>query len=217
MRRFQLVAIAIAAALVLAVPAGAAPRTGHGTLHSPHGSYRGHSGGEWTAQWWAAALSIPASGDNPVLSGACVLHGKVAIAFGGDCTVPPGTSIFSMLFSTECSNREPAPFHAENAAEAEACGRANAGAVEQLNIRIDGGPWLHLLDDAFGVVIPWTTVPWPEDNIYGLPGGGEISFGGFGYVALIRPLPPGTHTIDQDFIGEGAPPPNTITITVARH
>ena len=41
MRRFQLLAIAIAAALVLAAPAGAAPRTGHGILHSPHGSYPG--------------------------------------------------------------------------------------------------------------------------------------------------------------------------------
>ena len=214
MHRSHALAVAVIASLALAAPAVAAPRTGHGMLHSPNGSYRGHSAGYWTAQWWGAALSTPAGEDNPLFSGGCILRGKIAIAYGSDCTVPPGTSIFNMLFSTECSNREPEPFHAENAAEAEACGRANAGSVTQLDMRIDGGPWLHLLDDAFGAVMPWTTVPWPEDNIFGLPGGGEISFGGYGYVVLIRPLSRGTHTIDQDFVGEGAPPPNTMTITV---
>jgi hypothetical protein len=119
-----------------------------------------------------------------------------------------------MLFSTECSNREPEPFHADDAAEAEACGRANVGVVDALDVRIDGGPWLHLLDDRFAAVIPWTTVPWPEDNIYGLPGGGEISFGGYGYAAMIRPLSRGTHTLEQSFEGEGAPPPSSNTITV---
>jgi hypothetical protein len=215
-RRSHLVAVTTAALATLAVAAGAAaaPRTGHGILHSPHGSYRGHSAGYWTSQWWAGALSTPAGEDNPAFSGGCVLRGKVALSYGGDCTVPPGTSIFLMLFSTECSNREPDPFHAESAAEAEACGRANVGTVERLDIRVDGGPWLHLLDDAYATAMPWTTVPWPEDNIFGLPGGGEISFGGYGYVALLRPLSRGTHTIEQDFAGEGAPPPNTITITV---
>ena len=216
MRRAQLSVIVatIVAAAALAPPAAAAPPTGHGILHSPNGSYRGHSAGELIADWWTGALSIPAGDENPAMTGGCVLEGKIAIYYSGDCAVPPGTSVFLMLFSTECSNREPEPFHADDAAEAEACGRANVGVVEALDIRIDGGPWLHLLDDRFAAVIPWTTVPWPEDNIYGLPGGGEISFGGYGYAAMIRPLSRGTHTLEQRFEGEGAPPPSSNTITV---
>jgi hypothetical protein len=54
----------------------------------------------------------------------------------------------------------------------------------------------------------------PEDNVYGLPGGGEISFGGYGYGALIRPLSRGTHTLEQRFEGDGAPPPSSNLITV---
>ena len=212
----EVAAIAVIALGVFASPASSAPPTGHGVLHSPNGSYRGHSAGYWLAQWWAAVLSAPADESNPAISGGCVLKGKVALHYGGDCTLPPGTAIFEMLFSTECSNREPDPFHAESAQEAEACGRANAGVATALDLRVDGGRTLHLLDDDFSAVMPWTTVDWPQDNIYGLPGGGKISFGGFGYVALSNPLSRGTHTIDFTPKGEGAPPPTHSVITIGR-
>jgi hypothetical protein len=119
-----------------------------------------------------------------------------------------------MLFSTECGDREPEPYHAENAAEAEACGRANAGVAAALDLRVDDGPWLDLLDDDFAAVMPWTTVAWPEENIFDLPGGGLISFGGYGYVALVKPLRPGRHTIAMHLEGEGAPPDTESVITV---
>jgi hypothetical protein len=213
--RAVLAGAAVVAALALAAPAVAAPPNGHGILKSPNGSYRGHSPGYWIAQWWAGALSAPADETNPAIAGTCVLQGTVAIHYsGGDCTLPAGTAIFEMLFSTECSNREPDPFHAESAEEAEACGRANAGVATSLRLRVDDGPWLELLDDRYAAVLPWTTVPWPENNIFGLPGGGEISFGGYGLGALLRPLPPGVHTIDFVPEGEGAPPPWHATITI---
>lgn len=207
-------AVAVTAFAALVGPAAASPPTGHGVLHPPQGSYAGHSPGYWLAQWWAGALSAPADGSNPFIAGGCVLVGKVAMHYGGDCSVPAGTKIFVMLFSTECSNREPAPFHAENAAEAEACGRANSGAATALDLRVDGGPWLHLLDEDFAAVIPWTTVAWPENNVFGLPGGGLISFGGYGYATLIKPLSVGQHTIDRHSEGEGAPPDDHALITV---
>jgi hypothetical protein len=213
--RWWAVAATIAAWFgVLASGASAAPPTGHGVLHSPNGAYRGHSAGYWLAQWWAPVLSMPADDSNPAISGGCVLKDKVALHYGGDCTLPPGTAIFEMLFSTECSNREPAPFHAENAKEAEACGRANIGVATGLDLRVDNGPTLHLLDDRFATAMPFTTVDWPEDNIYGLPGGGKISYGGYGFVALIDPLSRGTHTIDFTPSGEGAPPPTHSVITI---
>jgi len=86
--------------------------------------------------------------------------------------------------------------------------------VTGLALSVDGGPVMDLLDDEFTTSMPFTTVPWPEDNIYGLPGGGTISFGGFGWVALIKPLNKGTHTIDFAGSGEGAPPPTHSVITV---
>ena len=130
MRSIHAAAIALIAAtalFALAGPATAASPTGHGVVHSPHGAYAGHAPGYWLAQWWAGALSAPADETNPLISGGCVVTGKVALHYGGDCSLRPGTKIIEMMFSVECSNREPAPFHAENAAEAEACGRANSG------------------------------------------------------------------------------------------
>ncbi len=213
-RRSAAAAFAVIALGSVVPAATAAPPNGHGIVHPPHASYHGHSPGYWLAQWWAGALSAPADESNPAISGGCVLKGKVALHYGGDCSVPPGTAIFEMLFSTECSNREPDPFHAENAQQAEACGRANSGVATALDLRVDRGPTLHLLDDDFTAVMPWTTVAWPQDNIYGLPGGGTISFGGFGYAALINPLSRGTHTIDFTPKGEGAPPPTHSVIKV---
>jgi hypothetical protein len=83
-----------------------------------------------------------------------------------------------------------------------------------LVLRVDDGSWLHLLDEDFAAVIPWTTVAWPENNIFGLPRGGLISFGGYGYGALVKPLRVGQHTIDLHFEGEGAPPDSHAVITV---
>ena len=209
-------AIAVAAVVAFslsAAPAVASPPTGHGVLHSPHGAYKGHSLGYWLAQWWAGGLSAPADATNPLFAGGCVLVGKVAIHYGGDCAVPPGTAIFEMLFSTECSDLEEPPFHAEDAADAAACGRANSGVATALDLRVDAGPWLHLLDDDFAAAMPWTTVRLPENNIYGLPAG-SMSFGGYGYGALIKALRRGRHTLDLHFAGEGAPPDSSSVVTV---
>ena len=73
---------------------------------------------------------------------------------------------------------------------------------------------MHLLDDDFSAMIPYTTVPLPQENILGVPGGGTISFGGFGYAALIDPLSRGVHTVDYAPQGEGAGPPVRWLITV---
>jgi hypothetical protein len=199
---------------VLAAPAGAKPYTGHGVLHSPKGSYNGHSPGYWLAQWWAEALSTPVGDDNPAIAGGCVVRGKVALHYGGDCTLRPGTAIFEALFTVECSNREDPPFHAENQRQATACAKENSSVLEGLDLSIDGRPGLDLFDDDFTTSMPYTTVAWPEDNIYGLPGGGTISYGGYGWVALIKPLPKGRHTLVLTSSGEGAPPPTRSVITV---
>lgn len=199
---------------VLAAPAAAKPFTGHGVLQSPRGSYNGHSPGYWLSQWWAEALSTPAGDSNPAIAGGCVVRGKVALHYGGDCTLRPGTAIFEMLFSVECSNREDPPFHAENEREAIACAKAASDVVTGLDLSVDGGPDMDLFDDEFATSMPFTTVPWPEDNIYGIPGGGTISYGGYGWVALIKPLKKGRHTVVLTSSGEGAPPPTRSVITV---
>jgi hypothetical protein len=172
----RILAVAATMVVAFAAPAVAKPPTGHGVLHSPNGSYNGHTPGYWLSQWWAFALSRPADDSNPAVSGGCVVVGKVALHYGGDCTLRPGTSIFEMLFSTECSNREDPPFHADNEAQATECGRENSSVATGLDLSVDGGPVMHLLDDDFATSMPFTTVAWPEDNIYGLPGGGKISY-----------------------------------------
>jgi hypothetical protein len=203
----------MASALFAASPAIAGPPVGHGVLHSPNGAYAGHAPGYWIGQWWSIVLGTPFDETHPLNTHGCVLVGKAAIDFGGDCRVPAGTPIVEMLFSNECSDLEDPPFHADTPAEAAACGFAGRTIVQALDLRVDGGPTLHLLDDAFGAFMPYTTVQLPDNNVYGFPAG-PMSFGGYGYVALVNPLPVGQHTIDFHPEGEGAPPDVHTDVTV---
>ena len=82
------------------------------------------------------------------------MRGKVALHYGGDCTLRPGTAIFEMLFSVECSNREGPPFHAENEREAIACAKAASAVVTGLDLSVDGGPDMDLFDDEFATSMP---------------------------------------------------------------
>jgi hypothetical protein len=142
---------------------------------------------------WETVLETPVP-ENPLAAGEpwCIdLDGVVAPftldpAASPTCTVEPGTKIFVAAVTIECSTVERPPFFGSNEAELRAC-RGCAG--EPLALTVDGEPVPLTL-----VETPLLTIDLPEDNILGVPPQQALSVGA-GFVALLHPLPPGTHEL----------------------
>jgi hypothetical protein len=145
---------------------------------------------------WETALETPTPQDP------CVDLGKKVVApfqpAPGSpltCTVKPGTKIFVAAFTVECSTVEPPPFFGATEAELRTCVQAFNAAV---TVTVDGKsvPLTVVETRLLHVVLP-------ADNILGEDAGPADSVGR-GFVALLHPLPPGTHRI---FISvDGVPP-----------
>jgi hypothetical protein len=159
---------------------------------------------------WTTVLETP-SAQNPFGSGgpasACFHFRGTVAPFGPtgaeSCTVKPGTKVFVAANSFECST-----FDGDHAGfgttepELRACARQNDVHVAPA-VTVDGKP------------VPVTEVETrpldivlPADNIFGLPPGTQGVSVAHGWVALLHPLTPGTHTI---VIRIGA---STITTTI---
>jgi hypothetical protein len=182
--------------------------------------------GDYLGAMWKAVLETPAPG-NPFsgLPGSppflCVdLGGVVApIASGATsvtCTVNPGTKIFVAAWSSECSTLEPPPSFGSDEAQLRACARNLNNGITRTDVLLDGQP------------VPVTRVQsgllrlnLPADNIFGARAGtGSPPYLSVadGWVALLHPLTPGTHTITLHIEGTYLDKPlnieNTTTIIV---
>jgi hypothetical protein len=145
------------------------------------------------AALWTTLLETP-SAENPFGSGgsafACIdLGGTVApFAPGGveSCTVKPGTRIFVAASSFECST-----FEAQGTTEAELreCARQVDVQLAPM-ITVDGAsvPVAEVETQLLNIVLP-------ADNLFGQPAGTQGLSVGHGWVTLLHPLTPGTHTI----------------------
>src|SRR5262245_26649404 len=113
----------------------------------PHAKFRGLSYGEWAAQWWKAAFSIPVPEGNPTLVGG-PFPGDKGVLFlpciGGEAefsiTIPRGTPLFFPVLNAECSVLEPDPFHGDNEAELRTCANNHMDNTSGLFAKIDGVP-----------------------------------------------------------------------------
>jgi hypothetical protein len=175
---------------------------------------------------WKEVLETPTPQNpfNPEVGTLCVdLGGVVApfSAFGEDvtCTVKPGTKILIAAWSSECSTLEAGTvFFGRNEAELRACAQAvNAGVMaDDVSVTLDGRTV-----PVTQVSSPLQRLDLPADNIFGAPPGrcctpppeGGLPYLSVanGWVALLHPLQPGTHTITIDITGE-SPPGNALDI-----
>jgi hypothetical protein len=80
--------------------------------------------------------------------------------------------------------------------------RLRASGIEALLVSIDGGPSIDIFADRYLAVSPQMAANLPEDNILGVPAQ-ATTFVAAGWVAMIRPLPPGTHTIRVESVQSG--------------
>jgi hypothetical protein len=168
---------------------------------------------------WGTVLETPVP-ENPLAAGEpwCIDLGNRAVApFTLDpaapptCNVRPGTRIFVPAVTIECRTVEPPPFFGSNEVELRECARAVDVPGSTLTLTVDGKPVPLTL-----VETPLLTIDLPEDNILGVPPQEALSVAA-GFVALLRPLPPGTHEIvitgTGTFFGDFT---NVTTIVVER-
>jgi hypothetical protein len=150
---------------------------------------------DYLAAMWTTVLETP-SPQNPFGSGgmafACLdLGGTVAPITPEptgveSCTVKPGTKIFVVASSFECST-----FEGQGTTEAELrdCARQTDLQVAP-SVTLDGSP-LPVTE----VETRLLNIVLPENNIFGQPAGTPGLSVGHGWVVLLHPLTPGTHTV----------------------
>jgi hypothetical protein len=169
---------------------------------------------DYLAALWTTVLETP-SAQNPFGTGgaafACLDLGGTVAPFGPSgaesCTVKPGTKVFIAASSVECSTFEGDDCGGTNEAEL----RANARARD-----VQDAPMVTVDGRSVPVVeveTPLLNIVPPADNVFGLPAGTQGLSVGHGWVALLHPLTPGTHTI-VIVTADPPDPPTTITTTI---
>lgn len=157
---------------------------------------------------WTTVLELP-NPENPFSGGPpflCLdLDGAVApfALFGVDpsCTVKPGTKLFVIASTYECSSFEG---HGSTEPVLRACAKEADADVAPV-VTLDGKT-VRVVE----VETPLLEIVLPGDNVFGLPAGSEGPSVGHGWVALLHPLTPGSHTIFID--GEEAATTTTIVV-----
>jgi hypothetical protein len=191
-----LAALAVLGVLISAhasIPGGSKPLP-------PPSSPHGHSYAEWSVKWWLWYLSLPVSENPAATPGADCGNGqsgKVWYLFGGpptvNCTVSAGTALFFPIVNAECSSLEAPPFYGATPAERSACAKAWIDHVTDLSATIDGAPVPNPAD--FRVQTGDFPFSVPDDNVLGVQGPASGFASGDGYYLMLKPLPPGVHTI----------------------
>jgi hypothetical protein len=210
-RFWRVLLVAVFALAVAASPAAAIPDKKLGVT----------LGGMWKRVLETPTPQNPFGGGGPL----CVELGGVVAPFGAPgtesitCTVKPGTKVLVAAWSAECSTLEGPPFHGDDETSLRACARAVNGGIATTDVVV-------FLD---GKRVPVTEVmsgllrlDLPADNIFGMPAGtGSPPYLSVadGWVALLHPLTPGTHTIMLNIVAEFPPGTplkvsNTTTIIV---
>jgi len=206
--------------VVLAMLVSVAPaRAGGGDRRDGHAAQRVHgnraeivpaglAGAPLLTEWWRRPLSKPADDPaNPWVSGGCPLVGPIALDYGGTCTIRQGTWLFTAVFTNECSNIEADPYHADNALEAALCGASNDRLITEATLTLDGGKPISALGGRFDMFMLPGRVVVPVNGVFGGKPGEIMRYGGHGFLAFVRGLEIGEHTLRAQVEGklEGIP------------
>jgi hypothetical protein len=168
----------------------------------------------WTTVLQAPTATNPFTGGDPCID----LGGAVApFAVGAEitCTVKPGTKIFVVGWSSECSTVEAPPYHGDDEASLRACVRLVDSGLMTPTVTLDGMP-VELTE----VETALLNFILPPGHIFdaAFPAGTQAQSVGHGWVALLHPLTPGSHVIRIEvhgtYLGEPLNSLNTTTIQV---
>lgn len=170
-------------------------------VYGPNSKPFGKTYGEWSAEWWQWAVSIP-TGDNPVADttgGSCVVGQRgpvwfLAGSFGGtvtrSCTIPQNTALFFPVLNSFCDNVgvDP-PMTADQLRQCASYGFDTA----IVSVEVDGQSIGNLND--FQFASPLFSHSVPKKNILGYPAGTTFPAAGYGYYLMLQPLSVGAHTV----------------------
>lgn len=185
----------------------------------------GQSYGNWSATWWKWVLGIPVA-VNPLLdtTGEFCTQGQVdkvwflAGTFGGtadrSCTVPTGKALFFPLINNFAGAFLTDP--AEQRTEEYIRALASCTVPANISASIDGSPIPNPTDfftGPSGSPSPIFNVQLPPGSLFGddVPELKLTPSAEQGYYLLVRPLPPGKHTIR--WTASGCTPGNSQDIT----
>ncbi|MFJ1255262.1 hypothetical protein [Cupriavidus sp. CuC1] len=182
---------------------------------SPQSAAYGNTYGGWATLWWQHMTSL--TGDPTANCGANQSGPVWFLAespFGGTqnlhCTVPAGKAIFLPIINVECSTQEQPLFPSTGVpngnfgcTDEENCRRCATTYGDHirtgpgyLNASVDGVPVTNLT--AYRTATPSYTFTAANNNLFINPtqgNGGRGTSVSDGYWLLVRPLVPGTHTI----------------------
>jgi hypothetical protein len=118
------------------------------------------------------------------------------------CNVKPGTPVFFYALGGECSDVEPPPSFGATEAEQRKCilDFLRGTPFDAILVSIDGEPPVNIGVDRFIAVSEQGTANLPHPNILGAAADSTTFVAG-AYSALVRPLPPGSHTITVTIVG----------------
>jgi hypothetical protein len=161
----------------------------------------GKSYGEWSAQWWQWAVSIPTNKnplkDNTGVNCAQGQEGPVwflAGTFGGvaerTCVIPSEKAIIFPVFNAECSYVEYPQYKTES--ELRTCAKDQLDKSTNLDASVDGVTIQNL--QQYRAVSPQFDLILPNSNVFGLTPGTTQSVAD-GFWIILQPFPAGKHEV----------------------
>jgi hypothetical protein len=139
---------------------------------------------------WETVLETPGGGGPCYDLGGTVAPFTVIGAATLDCTVKPGTRSFIVAASAECSDVESPPFFGADENDQRACARSYDEQFAGTTVTLDGNTVALTEVETAQLVLHL-----PDGNL--LTGvAGPATSSAHGWVALVHPLTPGTHTIE---------------------
>jgi hypothetical protein len=194
--------LATVLALAAAQPARANGDPANPGILPPHSELYGESYGQWAADWWTWALSIPAEinplNDTNGAFAAVGQHGPVWFLAGAtsgaatrNVTVPEGKALFFPIINTLWWTAPTDP--PTSLADILAALAGVTADITNLSCAIDGVAVKHLEKDV--TISPVFSLTIPADNVLGLPAAVYTPDIDEGVYLMLAPLRPGTHTI----------------------
>lgn len=213
MRRSMLAAATVVATMLTlmtaasTVAAGTTPVSSQSAelgVVSPTLTYAGKTYSQWSAVWWKWALSI-SEPNSPLTDDtgadctvrqdqrAWLLAGNTGGFTSRACTVPANEAILLPVINAACFS----PGDGTTEAELRDCAASLMNEVTETTVSIDGTP-VDLgpaSQGKFRFVSPLFTVKIAPDNGFGATPGKSTAVAD-GFWLIVKPMTPGTHTID---------------------
>lgn len=211
MRYLRMAIAAAAVCMLVSLPAQAAPKDS--SIADASKRLAGFTAGQLLGEELRQVLELPLDVNPAAGADTCLSAGhkqKVLLLWTRRepdplpiCDVKPGTPVFFYALGGECSSVEDPPFFGATEEEQRQCmlDFLRETPFDAIEVRIDGGPPVNIGLDRFLAVSGQGTVDLPHPNVLGVQGNRQATFVAAGYVALVRPLPPGSHTITVTIVG----------------